>query len=178
MKAAVISKDPEIQKRYAKMIREGASPKLAEMLALQQAPGVNTDTVFMLDRKTGGGQFANPFTRQYYTKKARQAGVVTDGKYYEPQLASFPGDPSAWVSSRGDVLALAKAKNLDIDGDVKHRSYAVEEPLNGRDKPYEAADSIVDEALAREVEANPGLKEKPKKLADKRGELKEKLSGR
>lgn len=72
-----------------------------------------------LDSLPGGKD--NTLIGQHYRKLASAAGVVTRGKQYIGGLARFPGDPRAWVDSRGDAARVARASNMqiaDTDGKV------------------------------------------------------------
>jgi hypothetical protein len=49
--------------------------------------------------------------------------VDTLGRVYLRGMARYPGDPEAWVSSRGDVARLAASRGWGVSGmvDVKRR---------------------------------------------------------
>jgi hypothetical protein len=138
---------------YHEMIAKGMEPKLAEMLALQQAPSLQTDTRW-LTGEVNGKQFASfPKAGELYQREARRAGVITDGAVYKHQLARYPGDPEAWVRSRADVKAICERRNWDCEGSVKHKAVDDGTP-DSFDLPYEVAPDIVENAILSEVEDN------------------------
>jgi hypothetical protein len=162
-----------LQLEYQDSLARGLSPKLAEMLVLQQAPSLQTDTRW-LSGEVSGGQFAsNAKIGNTYMHVARQAGVITSGKVYKHQLARFPGDPEAWVGSRGDVKRLCERRGWYCEGSVNHKPVDVEfeDPF---DKPYRVADDIVDDAVADIVSREPEAKEEIESLREK---VAERLSG-
>lgn len=141
----IISDDPQIQQDYVKSRKSGASHKLAEMLALQIAPGLQTDTRFQSGH-VNHNQFAHdPVYGAMALENARKAGVSVEGAVYHEQLAQFPGDPQAWVRTRGDVLKICQERGRTVTGAVNYKP-AMDE---GRvpDTPYEAADDIVQHEL-------------------------------
>ena len=141
---------------------------MAEMLATRSSPGVKSDAVF------NEGKFSLETGRigpqeLWRKEQAEAAGVSTAGKWYCSGLDSFPGDPTAWVDSRGDVLRIAEAKNLNVHGYVEHSAYETD---GGDDldiiedevadiieaHPFAAIDSISDEVYALRtgaVDPNP-----------------------
>jgi hypothetical protein len=124
-----ISKNPRVQQDYEEMISAGTSPKLAEMLALQSPPHCQTDTRFMTGEHSGSR--------------------------YSSQLARFPGDPEAYVSSRGDVLRVAKKRGLKIEGTYGMNYTPSDYGDAPIDKPYEVADDIVDAAVQEIADEHP-----------------------
>lgn len=140
--------------RYLECRANGCSRRLAASLALKRFPAIKTDSIFN-EGRVNGNQFEHcPRQGDFLRKIAEEAGVSTTGKYYCRGLAEYPGDPMAWVSDRGDVLRVARAKNLNIvDGYVTHKARDVE-PM--ADVPI-AADLVEDE-VADILDANPGAK--------------------
>lgn len=104
------------QKHYDLCLSQGTSPILAEMLALAQPPGCNTDNVFCADRKEEE-QFKDRRVLGF-RKKAEKQGVSTTGKIYLGGLARFPGDPTAWVSGRGDIAKTCETRGWGAEGTV------------------------------------------------------------
>jgi len=91
---------------YNKARRNNCSPRMAELLACRQPPGVVADSIRGV---AGGDPFVNisPEHRSEYARRMRAAGVAPAGKRYMPTLARFPADPRAMVDSRSDVKRLA-----------------------------------------------------------------------
>lgn len=92
----------------------GEGGKLREMLATGQVPAGMTDSVFLEgvtdnSQQQRLGKFAEQFKAQ-----ALAAGVDPKGKLYASGLASFPGDPTAWVSNRADVARVCGEKDMTL----------------------------------------------------------------
>lgn len=81
---------------------------------------VSDTSLFTEDRldQLPGGQ-GETLIGKHYRKMASAAGVTTRGKQYIGGLARYPGDPEAWVGSRGDMIRVAKKNNFAVDGIVK-----------------------------------------------------------
>lgn len=116
----IVRSHVEVQKRYETLVGDGMAPKLAEVLATGKFPGTRTDREF-LEGHCNGSQFERtPWIGDGYKARAEQSGVSTNGKVYLSGLASFPGDPAAWVSDRSDVLRVAREKGLTVHGSVHY----------------------------------------------------------
>lgn len=115
----IVSDDARIQDHYEAMREAGESHNLAELLALQQCPQVVTDSTFMVGSENGKQFERNPVIGDRYRKIAEAKGGSTTGKKYLSQLAEFPGDPRAWVSTRGEVKKLCEQNGWGVDGAVK-----------------------------------------------------------
>lgn len=125
-----------------------ASANGEEMLRLGKAPRViSDDTFFRGFTKTGGEQFTTDLTREFYLEEAKKAGVSVAGKQYFGELAAYPGDPRAWVGSRGEMVKLLEERNWGSDGDIKVKCEAVEPA-----KDTKLADDIVDDMIADRLE--------------------------
>jgi hypothetical protein len=105
---------------YIECRQNGCNPKLADMLASQQGPGLLTDTTFMSDRWNGG--IPDNKTRVAYKQIAEKAGVHAEGKQYVAGLANAPGDPSAWVDSMAEVKAKCERRGWNCQGAVSVQS--------------------------------------------------------
>lgn len=88
-----ISDDPAIQARYEELLAKGNTPRFAEMLACQQAPGSITGDDFLRGRRNGYG-----LDDPHAIARLKKAGVPENGVYC-PGLARFRYDPRAVVSS-------------------------------------------------------------------------------
>lgn len=177
----IISDNPQVQARYERMRDEGQSHAMADLLAHQQFPGTKTEESFWRGRRTSDQFGESPIGKamsEQYRAMAKAAGVNPHGKVYQAGLASFPGDPSAWVSDTSDVLRLAKEKNLNVSGAVNYKAADIEMPSH-LDQEYQVADDIVEESWQAKCEAEPDLKfAKPEKQAEVKHQLKELHSGR
>jgi hypothetical protein len=164
----VISDSEAVNDRYHDMRRQGTAHRLAEMLALKQAPALETDTRWLARQERN---FDSPAS-QSLLGSLREAGISSSSGVYQPGLARFPNDPTAVVESRGDCYRLAEERHLTLEGSLNYTptDFGEEHDWN---KPYQVAPEIVDEHYQDAVEAEPAL-------AKKKGfkeELAAKLSG-
>lgn len=91
--------------------------RMCVMLLSAAPPQIKTEATFQAKAGLGGSQF-HPATRDLYLQRAREAGVTTEGRVYEPRLAAFPGDPEAWISNQDELKAVAERKGYSVEGDV------------------------------------------------------------
>ncbi len=148
----VVSDDWLVQVRYWAIRLEGESHNMAEVLATRAFPGLRTDALFNLGRVNGNQFEAQPWMGDYYKQRAEAAGVNTTGKYYSRALADYPGDPTAWVSDRGDVLRVCKEKGYRCTGLVDYEPPPVV-PI----PDVAIASDLVEEEIARRLSFDPGL---------------------
>lgn len=140
--------------RYKAMRLDGQSHNMAIMLATRSFPGVKSDAIFN-EKRCNGNQFeATPAQGDWLRKQAEARGVSTTGKTYLSGLASFPGDPTAWVADRHDVVAVAKAKGLSVDGYVTHHESPRGPAPSGN--AFEVAPSLIRSEAEAICRANPG----------------------
>lgn len=159
------------QKHYELMIAAGESPRMAEMLALRQAPGTGlTDRAFLEGTHEPFAGIPNYQVREYLAA-AYDAGIPTTGRVYKSCLADWRGarDPAAWVQGIDDARAVCRKRNLNYFGE------AVEKPP----QPDVRLASDIVERLAREqISKDPGLnisiRKDPKKIREVREEIIEK----
>jgi hypothetical protein len=146
-----------VRAHYAEMINNGVAPRLAEMLALQQPPGVKG-----LDRSFMQGRYNNeqmnempPDHARNMIALAKRSGINPSGKYYCAGLADSrgPADPMAWVDGVSDVKRVAQARNLTVRGAVEHEGTPVPPP-----KPKVLSDSLTSELMKVEKQRNPTMK--------------------
>jgi hypothetical protein len=148
-----ISADPSVQAHYERLRDGGMGHGLAEILATRTFPALWTDTEFNRGRCNGNQFEKTPGLGDYYRKAAEAAGVSTTGKHYCTGLADYPGDPTAWVSDRGDVLRVAREKGYKVSGSVDYTP-----PDRGCDPGPDVAvaDDLIDAEVSDILEANPG----------------------
>lgn len=140
------------QALYIAMRLDGTKHKLAEMLALQQAPRANTDREFWMGHCNGNQFEGRELEGDYYRRIAEAHGQDTTGKIYMGSLARYPADPQAWVSGKGDVERLLDQNGWGAEGCVSRQVKKVAEAASC---PL-AADVLhreVDEIIARTVPA-------------------------
>lgn len=101
--------------------------------------------------------------------------VITDtikgGYQYLPQLARFPGDPEAHVSSRSEIKRVLSERGWGAEGIVEC------EPKRHGDGKYTPAQDIVDDVVAQEI-SEKGIKPTEDNIAELRDKAKKRLAGR
>jgi hypothetical protein len=128
----------------------GESHSMAEVLATRSFPGVRSDAIFN-EAKFSGTAGRVHAEELWLRQQAELAGVSTTGKWYCRGLASFPGDPTAWIDSRGDVLRIAREKNMTVHGYVEHKGREVESMPD-----VAIAEDIVEAEVRDILGADPG----------------------
>lgn len=138
--------------RYVAMRLAGQSRGMASVLATRSFPGIKTDAIFNEGKFSGDAGRVGP-EEQWLRAQAEAAGVSTNGKWYCRGLADFPGDPTAWVGDRGDVLRIAEAKNMKVHGYVEHDAREVDP---GDDVTI--ADDIIESEVRDVLDSHPGAR--------------------
>jgi len=154
---------------YQSILAAGETREWAAMCALRQAPGSkNTDRAFSegARRQMNGMSEVN---RRKLLEVARKAGINTQGKCYKGGLGRAD-DPAAWVSTADDVIAVAKAKQLDVSGVVNVNAGREVAP-----KKVALAPDIVARLEKEYCAADPALKAKVVKSPKARRELRERI---
>ncbi len=100
---------------------------------------------------------------------ARAAGVMPSGRYIS-QLAEFPHDPRAWVNSTAEAKRKCEEGGFSCDGAVNVKPSAPTGPGH-LEEPYQVAEDIVQEGVAKELGDNVVS-------AQERGDLEDKLRKR
>lgn len=124
--------------------------RLADMLASHQAPMAVTDREFMRFNCNGAQFEGLPAYGAMCKAEAEKAGVSTTGKKYMSQLARFTGDPEAWVSGRGDVERVCKARQWNCEGSVN-----VDSPIRDEPAKPKLADDLVQKYVKADLAENP-----------------------
>lgn len=152
---------PEAVRRYKRCLKSGGSERLAEMLALRQAPRCKTDDTFLSGVGTLDQQVKNDIVRDDLVANAREYG-------YEPKPTDYymgsmvppgekPGHPFAWFNhgaGRGELKK--RARKLADLGYSSHGEYEV----RGRDiEPTHVrlADDIVQQIYQERCQADPAV---------------------
>jgi hypothetical protein len=150
----IISSNQDVQMRYEQMRLAGESHNLAEIFATKRFCGVKSDSIFNEGRFSGSSLDHCPAHEKWLRAQAEAAGVSTTGKYYLAGLADFPGDPTAWVDGRGDILRVCEAKGMSIkDGFLSYRA-PESEPV----PDVQIADDIVEREVNRTLAECPGAR--------------------
>lgn len=136
--------------------RDREIARFADMVRLRRAPGVKTDSTHFAGRHN---QFADrPDVGDFYARELRAMGGSPVGKQYVSQIARYPGDPEAWVSSRSEIQERCERRGWTCQGDV-----TVKPPVMAEPKPDVVLDpKLVDEEVAREIAKNPEIAPTPK----------------
>jgi hypothetical protein len=149
------------QALYEQAKANGATDRLAEMLAAQQAPGARTDREFFRAHSTLDAQFKVDRHLKHYVRQAKKAGYKPNiNDVYLSQLARFPGDPEAFISGgRNQIRRVLEKRGWGCEGivDVKPSQYQPEIP----DIPLGA--DIIKETACEMVRENPDLAKKSKR---------------
>lgn len=148
----------EARSHYVRMIEDGQSPRFAEMCALSSPPCVHgTDTSIMRGRQDGNWMDALPQKQaEWMLKEAKAAGINTAGKYYMSGIADSRAhcDGEAWISGKDDILRVAKARKLHVQGQVNYDPPALGEPPKRRNAMNP---KLVRELARQEMRSEPGL---------------------
>lgn len=123
--AHILSLGKDASEMYAKLRSEGLSHNWCEMVVFRQPPGVKgSDRAFMEGRYNNQQLDRMPKDHaQNIVTLAKRAGISVTGKYYCSGLADHRGiqDPEAWIDGAGDVLRVARKRNLTVEGAVTHK---------------------------------------------------------
>lgn len=154
------------ERHYQACIANGCSPALADMLASQQAPGLQTDT----RRAAGHGTLRDQLGSQTEdVVKAAQKRGFTPGynMVYNSNLAQYHGDPLAFCPSHdiaSHMKKVAKKRGhalVSDDGKVKVKRREAEQPI---EKKVKLAPSLVKSELRKLAKANPEIARAPSQV--------------
>jgi len=128
----------------------------ALMCATQTPPGTKGTDRALMEGKLNQQWLDDMPKKQAATmlSEARAAGIDTAGKVYMGGIADLRGhrDPMAWVDSAGDILKVAKARNLTVEGAVTHKGVPMPP------KRQVLSERIVKEEMKRYRKLHPGKK--------------------
>ncbi len=151
---------------YVQAINSGTSPKMAEMFACQQAPTSSTDRDLgrgskrLLDQFDGDDMYVEGIVSE-----ARRHGYNPNPNYiYDQQLASFSGDPDAFVPPH-DAKAHYK-RIIEKQGRSCDELHVKVEKRDEEVEQIPLGENIVKHLVSKEVQAHPeAAKESYKDLA-------------
>lgn len=145
---------------------------LAVMFATRTTPLAKTDDTFFRGwQGTGGEQFGvdHQFVQDAYLGEAKRHGVSTNGKKYMHGLAEYPGDPRAWVGTRGEMVRLLEERGWGCEQlGVKPRNDSAPPPAPA------IADDVRDELVGRYLNGVPEDSITPSLIAETREMVTEK----
>lgn len=125
--------------------------RTCDMLQSGHGPSIRTEATYQAKANGRLGLASvHPAIREHYRRVAGDAGVSTDGKTYEPRLASFPGDPQAWVSGPDEVRRVVEDRGWSMDGDMKVKGREVE-PVKGPAIARELVEEMVESRLEEQL---------------------------
>lgn len=154
---------------YIKMRRCGESHDLAEMCALQMSPKAETDREFFagigsLESQFGGEGHTNDMDQVIATAK-RHGYKPNLNDVYVPGLASFRGDPKAFVpptGGRGHIKRVCEQRGWECEGTVKTKYREPErDPV---DRAVPLAEDLIRKNAADALRKDPSLKRNPRAL--------------
>lgn len=166
----VISTNPAIQAHYARCRSEGTSHSLAEMFARAKPPRAEDDTTWLTSMNALQKDLfekAPQFMRDHYQKEAAAQGNIS-GAVYMPNLATYPGDPKAWVHGQGDVKRRVEELGWNATGAINVKARDDQAPPDD----VGIADDIVEEAVMCELDAHPELQVTPELIQATRDKIK------
>lgn len=160
-----------VLEEYRAIVAKGTPPRAAAMYALQSPAGTrNTDRAFCQGQRAKMENMT-PNVAKMLHQKARRAGINTSGKYYMSGLGRHT-DPAAWVSCAEDVLTVAKAKNLTLEGVLNRKG--IDKEVAPKPNPGVAPD-IVNELARKQLAKDPSLRARCQTSKRARQELRESI---
>ena len=144
--------------------------KLEGIFTSCRAPHGISDCTFMRNTANGKQFEGQESIGDAYRDTAEAMGASTTGKKYLSGLAAFPGDPEAWVDSRGGVERLLEKRGWGAEGtiNVKPRESA-NPPKPGPDVAEDLLDNYTN--MIADADARPDLVDR----ADLKEQVKERL---
>ena len=98
---------------YAMAREGGATPRAAEMYAMQSPPGANTDDNWWRGNQHFSKRMGEEYAQRLRTKMALQGVEMSPWDDYDPGSAKYFGDPDALISGHGSPRErLARAQRL------------------------------------------------------------------
>ncbi len=165
---------PDARALFERLLSEGKTPEAAAMYACQQAPGTRfTDRAFCQGQHRKMENMG-PLVSKMLHDRAKKAGIDSRGKYYLGGLAQRgkgPTDPAAWVTCADDVLTVAKAKNLNIEGVLNRPAIVKEQAPNQPGLAPDIVNNLARQALAKD----PALRERVRRSKHAGQELRESI---
>lgn len=152
---------PAVQAFYIRMVENGESPMIAELLALRKPPGSLTDRELFKDVGTLEKQFAgDEVMLNHITRVAKSYGYTPNNNdFYNSALAEFTGDPRAFIPATGGREHIRKEcerQGKSCEGLVK---------VKGRKQEVQnvpMADDLIERTAKEAVKADPALGTVPK----------------
>ena len=161
--------DKTILEFFVERVTAGVSPRMAEALAMQQAPGVGvTDTNFISDQNRHGRSIldrmngSTVMTELLRRNLKKHGYTLKSDDHYIPTVARFPGDPEAIVSNTntlGDMKRRLQNRGVQTQGMFSMDADNSRPPAP---KKHLLNPKIVDQLDRQNLQQNPDLIAVPK----------------
>lgn len=162
--------DKTILEFFVQRVAAGVSPRMAESLAMQQAPGIGiTDTNFISDQNRHGRSIldrmnGNKIMTELLRRNLKKHGyTLKSDDHYIPTVARFPGDPEAIVSNTntlGDMKRRLQSRGVKTAGMFEMEADNSRPPAKQK---HRLNPKIVNELDRKNIQQNPDLVTVPKK---------------
>lgn len=140
----------EFEYRAATQARD--EKNLLEMLNAGRPPHGISDCTFMRGTANGRQFDGQEHVGDRYRAVTEQNGGSHVGKKYISGLARFPGDPEAWVDSRGDVERVLEKRGWGCEGSVNVKA---KEPIDPPRPGPDVADDLLDQYTMQIASQDP-----------------------
>ncbi len=114
---------------YLEQTQSREEARLKDMLASGVPPHGVSDCTFMQGVGNGRQFEGQEHVGDYYRGVTEGMGGTATGRKYLSGLARFPGDPEAWVDSRGDVERVLTKRGWGSEGTVSVKAKPPENPV-------------------------------------------------
>jgi hypothetical protein len=151
---------------YLKLREDGVPPVWAAGRACRTfARRVNSDGAFHEHARRRMEGWSSWQKKKFFAM-AKQAGISTQGKYHITGIGPAD-DPAAWVSGPDDILAVAKQRNLTVEGHVNHQGHTMAPQVTP------LASDLVDRMCEHEMAMDGAVAERCRKSEVERRRLRE-----
>ena len=145
---------------YKQALKNGCTPRMAELLASRKCPALDTDKAFFNRFGNLGDENDEVYLNRITSNAQREGYTPSLGDVYAPGLADYPGDPKAFLSRSMGRRAIKEHMDRikrGPDSDPFEKSSRV--PL---------AEDIVQEHISQMVAEDPGIvqRRKPSELRE------------
>lgn len=157
--------DRTIFQFFVDCVAGGTDPKMAEALAMQQAPGIGiTDTNYIADQNRHGRSIlermnGDTVAVEVLRRKLKKNGyTLKSDDHYIETVARFPGDPSAIVNhtnTLGDMKRRLLSRGTPTMGMMELKG---DQDLAPKRKRYRLNPRLVREIDEKNLQVNPDLK--------------------
>lgn len=157
--------------------RDGTAHRLAEMLALQKPPGIETTDSFWSGRKRFDEVYGEMYANDVRKRLAARGVHLGATSEYMPELARFLGDPEAVVTfdgARDQIRNRCRQRGWECNGAVTAPYREPEIDPHSREACVPLAPDIIAEMHAQECVHDPRLAlsstaETTERILDKHG---------